>query len=318
MRRMAIVKEQAMSSSGIHKVGVIGLGTMGSGIAQVAAQSGFDTLAYDISDAALKRGTSIISKSLDRLVASFEKSAGQKGISAESRDVALGRLSTTTDLARLLDRDIIIEAALEKPDVKEALFCKLAELGYNGLMVSNTSSISITRLAAAYGKPELFMGMHFMNPVPLQQGVEIIRGLLTSDATYDAVVELCHAMDKVEIPAEDKAGFGINRMWIPFVNEAVRVVEEGVMAPNEADKCTLCLGHKMGPLTTADYVGLDVVLFICDVLAAEFGTAYMASPLLRRLVEAGQLGVKSGIGFYVWQDGKPVAVNPAVQRYRVK
>jgi 3-hydroxybutyryl-CoA dehydrogenase len=307
-----------MSTSGIHKIGVIGLGTMGSGIAQVAAQSGFDTLAYDISDAALARGTGIITKSLDRLVAAYEKSAGEKGISREAHDIAMGRLSTTTELSGLLDRELIIEAALEKVEVKEELFRQLAALGYGALLVSNTSSISITRLAAAYGKPELFMGMHFMNPVPMQQGVEIIRGLLTSDTTAATVVALCHDLGKIEIPAEDKAGFGINRMWVPFVNEAVRVVEEGVMAPDEADKCTLCLGHKMGPLTTADYVGLDVMLFICDVLAAEFGSAYMASPLLRRLVEAGQLGVKSGVGFYVWQDGKIAGVNPAVQRFRVK
>lgn len=307
-----------MSSSGIQRLGVIGLGTMGSGIAQVAAQCGFDTLAYDVSEAALSRGMGSISKSLDRLVSSFEKSGGEKGLSAEVRDAALGRLRTSTDMAELIDRQIIIEAALEKADVKEELFRQLRLLGYGGLLVSNTSSISITRLAAAYGKPDLFMGMHFMNPVPMQQGVEIIRGLLTSDATYTTVVALCHDLGKTEIPAEDKAGFGINRMWIPFVNEAVRVVEEGVMAPDEADKCTLCLGHKMGPLTTADYVGLDVIAFICDVLVAEFGTAYTASPLLRRLVEAGQLGVKSGVGFYIWQDGKPVEVNPAVQRYRMK
>jgi 3-hydroxybutyryl-CoA dehydrogenase len=307
-----------MSLSGIHKIGVIGLGTMGSGIAQVAAQSGFDTLAYDVSAAALARGTGIITKSLDRLVAAYEKSGGEKGITRETHDVALARLRTTTELSDLLDRELIIEAALEKVEVKEELFGQLAALGYAGLLVSNTSSISITRLAAAYGKPELFMGMHFMNPVPMQQGVEIIRGLLTCDATAATVVALCHDLGKIEIPAEDKAGFGINRMWVPFVNEAVRVVEEGVMSPDEADKCTLCLGHKMGPLTTADYVGLDVILFICDVLAAEFGSAYMASPLLRRLVEAGQLGVKSGVGFYVWQDGKVAGVNPAVTRFRVK
>jgi 3-hydroxybutyryl-CoA dehydrogenase len=307
-----------MSTSGIERIGVIGLGTMGSGIAQVAAQCGFNTVAYDISEEVLARGMSGIKRSLDRLVASHEKSAGEKGINAETRDVALGRLRTTAELADLLDRDLIIEAAVEKAEVKEELFKRLAGLGYGRLLVSNTSSISITRLAAAYGKPELFMGMHFMNPVPMQQGVEIIRGLLTNDSTYDTVVALCHDLGKTEIPAEDKAGFGINRMWVPFVNEAVRVVEEGVMAPDEADKCTLCLGHKMGPLTTADYVGLDVILFICDVLAAEFGSAYTASPLLKRLVEAGQLGVKSGVGFYVWQEGKIVGVNPAVMRFRVK
>jgi 3-hydroxybutyryl-CoA dehydrogenase len=311
-------QELKMSKSGITSIGVIGLGTMGSGIAQVAAQSGFTTTAYDVSEQALARGTGIITKSLDRLAASYEKSAGEKGISRETRDIALGRLNTTTDLNALVDCDIIIEAAIEKADVKEALFRQLAGLGYTGLLASNTSSISITRLGAAFGTPERFIGMHFMNPVPMQQGVEIIRGLLTSDETYSTIINLCHDLGKTEIPAEDKAGFGINRMWIPFVNEAVRVVEEGVMAPDEVDKCTLCLGHKMGPLTTADYVGLDVILFICDVLAAEFGSAYIASPLLKRLVEAGQLGVKTGAGFYIWSDGKPGDVNPAVRRYRVK
>ena len=307
-----------MGKSGIERIGVIGIGTMGSGIAQVCAQCGFDTVVYDIGETVLDRGLGIIKKSLERLVASFDKSGGEKGISAEARDTALSRLRTVLSLSDLLDRDLIIEAAVEKADVKEELYQRLAGLGYDRLLVSNTSSISITRLAAAYGKPELFMGMHFMNPVAMQQGVEVIRGLLTSDETYKTIVALCHDLGKTEIPAEDKAGFGINRMWIPFVNEAVRVVEEGVMAPDEADKCTLCLGHRMGPLTTADYVGLDVILFICDVLVAEFGSAYRASPLLKRLVEAGQLGAKTGVGFYVWQDGKPVDVNPAVKRYRIK
>ncbi|MCH7472713.1 3-hydroxybutyryl-CoA dehydrogenase [bacterium] len=307
-----------MGESGLSKIGVIGIGAMGSGIAQVAAQGGFTTVVVDLSQEALERGMGVINKSLDRLVASYEKSGGEKGISAENRDVALGRLTTTTELKDLLDCGIIIEAIVEKAGVKEEVFRDLAGLGYDKLLASNTSSISITRLAAACAQPEKFMGMHFMNPVPLQRGVEIIRGLMTSDETYNTIAALCHDLGKVEIPAEDKAGFGINRMWIPFVNEAVRVVEEGVMAPDEADKCTLCLGHKMGPLTTADFVGLDVILFVCNVLEQEFGSAYKASPLLKRLVEAGQLGAKSGMGFYKWEAGKPAGVNPAVQRYRVK
>lgn len=307
-----------MSTSGLSRIGVVGIGTMGSGIAQVAATSGFDTVVYDASAEGIARGTGAINASLERLVVSYEKTAGERGISREERDAAAARLKITGELSDLIDCEIIVEAIVEKLEVKASLYQQLAQLGYGKLLVSNTSSISITRLAQAYGKPELFMGMHFMNPVPLQQGVEIIRGLLTSDETYNTVVALCHDLGKVDIAAEDKAGFGINRMWIPFVNEAARVVEEGVMSPEEADKCTLCLGHKMGPLTTADYVGLDVIVFICDVLEAEFGSAYKASPLLKRLVEAGQLGAKSGQGFYSWQEGRAVSVNPAVARYRIK
>jgi 3-hydroxybutyryl-CoA dehydrogenase len=157
-----------------------------------------------------------------------------------------------------------------------------------------------------------------MNPVPMQIGVEIIRGLGTSDETYDTVVKLAHDMGKVEIPAEDKAGFAINRMWVPFVNEAIRIVEEGIANVEDVDKCTLCLAHRMGPLMTADYVGLDTMLFICDVLEEEFGSSYKASPLLKRLVESGNLGQKSGMGFYKWDGFKADGVNPDVTRYRIK
>jgi 3-hydroxybutyryl-CoA dehydrogenase len=161
--------------------------------------------------------------------------------------------------------------------------------------------------------------MHFMNPVPLQAGVEIIRGLLTSDDTYATIVALCSDLGKTALPAEDKAGFGVNRMWIPYVNEAARVVEEGVMDVDIVDQSAqLCLAHRMGPLMTADFVGLDVVLFICNVLAEEFGSAYNCSPLIKRLVEAGQLGAKSGRGFYLWDGGKASGVNPAVARYRIR
>ena len=307
-----------MSESGLSRIGVIGIGTMGNGITQVAAQSGFDTVVMDVSDEVLERGMGIIAKSLDRLVKAHEKSGGEKGITAEAKDEALGRITTTTELKDLLGCELIIEAAPELPNLKEQINGKLASLGYDKLLVSNTSGISITRLAAAYGKAEQFMGMHFMNPVPMQKGVEIIRGLKTSDETYAAVVALCHDMGKIEIPAEDKAGFAINRMWVPFVNEAIRVVEEGIASVEDVDKCTLCLAHKMGPLMTADYVGLDTMLFIAEVLEAEFGSPYKPSPLLRRLVESGQLGTKSGIGFYKWDGFKPAGVNPDVMRYRIK
>jgi len=307
-----------MSESGLNKIGVIGIGTMGNGIAQVAAQSGFETVVMDVNDEVLERGLSAISRSLDRLVKAFEKSAGEKGIDDAAKDAALARLSTTSALDDLLSCDLIIEAVPEIPELKEKINHNLAEAGYDKILCSNTSGISITRLGAAYGKPELYMGMHFMNPVPMQKGVEIIRGFATSDETYETVVKLCHDLGKVEIPAEDKAGFAVNRMFVPFVNEAIRVVEEGIASVDDADKVTLCLGHKMGPLMTADFVGLDVMVFICDVLEQEFGSFYKPTALLKRLVEAGDLGAKSGRGFYVWENYKPVGINPAVARYRIK
>jgi len=307
-----------MSTSDLKTIGVIGIGVMGNGIAQVAAQSGFETVVMDVNDEVVQRGMGHLSASLDRLVKAYEKSGGEKGISPEARAAALGRLRATTRLEDLLACDLIIEAVPERAELKEEVNRKLADLGYDKLLLTNTSGISITRLAAAYGHPDRYMGMHFMNPVPIQQGVEIIRGLLTSDETYRTVVELCHALGKTEIPAEDKAGFAINRMFVPFVNEAIRVVEEGIAGVDEVDKCTLCLGHRMGPLMTADYVGLDTTLFICRVLEEELGSFYRPSPLLKRLVESGQFGAKTGSGFYRWEGGKAAGVNPAVARYRIR
>jgi 3-hydroxybutyryl-CoA dehydrogenase len=306
-----------MSESGLKKIGVIGIGTMGNGIAQVAAQSGFATVVMDVDASVLEKGLDAIGRSLDRLVKAFETSGGEKGIDADAREHAFGRLSTTTRNEDLLDCDLIIEAVPERPELKEKINRNLAELGYDKILVSNTSGISITRLGAAYGNPERFMGMHFMNPVPMQKGVEIIRGLATSNATYDTVVALCHDLGKIEIPAEDKAGFAINRMFVPFVNEAIRVIEEGIASVDDVDKCTYCLGHKMGPLMTADYVGLDTMLFICKVLEDELGSFYKPSPLLKRLVESGQLGAKTGSGFYTWEKYKASGVNPDIARYRI-
>jgi 3-hydroxybutyryl-CoA dehydrogenase len=303
--------------SNLKKIGVIGIGTMGNGIAQVAAQSGFETLVMDINDEVLERGMSNINRSLDRLVKAHAKSEGKKGITEDQKAEALGRLSTTTAIADLVSCDAIVEAAPEIPELKEDINRKLAEAGYDKLLATNTSGISVTRLAAAYGKPELYMGMHFMNPVPMQQGVEIIRGLGTSQETYDTVVALCHDLGKIEIPAEDKAGFAVNRAFVPFVNEAIRVVEEGIAGVEDMDKVTLCLGHKMGPLMTADFVGLDVMVFIAKVLEEEFGSFYKPTALLKRLVESGQLGAKTGKGFYVWENFKPVGINPDVARYRI-
>jgi len=307
-----------MPASGISKIGVLGIGTMGSGIAQVSATSGFDTIVVDVSDEVVGKGLERINKSLDKLVASYEKSEGKRGLSKEVRDQAAARLKGSSKVDDLLDRDLIIEAVFEDYDIKAQVFRELDKKGFNRLLATNTSSISITRLASNYHDPAHFMGMHFMNPVPLQPGVEIIRGLLTGDEMYHTIVALCQDLGKTPIPAEDKAGFGINRMFIPFVNEAARVVEEGIMSVEDADKTTLCLGHKMGPISTMDYVGLDVIVAVCEVLEAEFGSPYKATALLKRLVEAGYLGMKTGKGFYIYEKDKEPYVNPAVARYRIK
>jgi 3-hydroxybutyryl-CoA dehydrogenase len=303
-------------ASGIRKVGVIGMGLMGSGIAQVAAAHGFETTAVDMAAELVEKGMARIRDSLGRLAASHRKTGGKTGIAPEATEEILARLRTSTSHAELLECDILIEAITEDEQAKRDLIGSLARQGYRRLFVSNTSSISITRLAAAYGAPEKFMGMHFMNPVPVQPGCELIRGLLTSEETWRTVTEFCRELGKEPIRAEDKAGFGINRMFVPFLLEAVKVVEEGVMSCEDADKTPLCLGHKMGPITTLDFVGLDTTLAIADVLERELGPSYKPPDLLRKLVAAGFRGIKNGRGFYLWEGDRKVGVNPAVERYQ--
>jgi 3-hydroxybutyryl-CoA dehydrogenase len=305
-------------NSGIRKVGVIGIGLMGSGIAQVAAAKGFDTVVVDVTTEILAKGTERIRDSLRRLVGSYQKSSGKTGISAEEEAKTIARIKTSTDRRDLLGCDILIEAVVEDEAAKKNLISSLAEMGYQKLLASNTSSISITRLAVSYRLPEKFMGMHFMNPVPIQPGCELIRGFLTSEETFQAILEFCRELGKEPILAEDKAGFGINRMFVPFLNEAIKVVEEGIMSCEDADKTTFCLGHKMGPITTLDYVGLDTTLAIAQVLEKELGACYKAPDLLYKLVAVGFHGIKNGRGFYLWEKGKKVGVNPAVARYRRK
>lgn len=305
-------------SSGIHRVGVIGIGLMGSGIAQVAATRGFDTRVVDVTEEIVQKGRQRIHESLGRLVQSYDKSGGKSGISTGEKEKTLDRLQASTDRRMLLECDIIIEAIVENESAKKEMIASLAALGFEEMLVSNTSSISITRLASAYAHPDRFMGMHFMNPVPVQPGCELIRGLLTSDETFHRAGEFCRELGKEPIFAEDKAGFGINRMFVPFLNDAVKVVEEGIMSCEDVDKTTLCLGHKMGPITTLDYVGLDTTLAIARVLAKELGPGYMPADLLCKLVAAGFYGIKNGRGFYLWDHGKKTGVNPAVLRYRRK
>jgi 3-hydroxybutyryl-CoA dehydrogenase len=302
--------------SGIRKVGVIGIGLMGSGIAQVAATRGFDTLVVDVSPEILEEGMKRIRESLQRLAESHQKSAGKSGVAAEEKGKILGRLSNSKKREALLDRDILIEAIVENEAAKKELIGSLSKMGYQGVFASNTSSISITRLARASAHPEGLMGMHFMNPVPIQPGCELVRGLLTSEETWTRVTAFTQELGKEPILAEDKAGFGINRMFVPFLMEAVKVIEEGIMSCEDADKTTLCLGHKMGPIATLDYVGLDTTQSIAETLEQELGPCYRSPDLIRKLVAAGFYGMKNGKGFYLWDKGKIIGVNPVVKKYR--
>ena len=280
--------------STIKKIGVVGAGQMGNGIAQVSAATGFDVILSDISQEALDRGMATIQKSLDKFV-SKEK------ISESERDAILGRISTTLELSEVAQADLVIEAATEREDLKLDIFKKLDELApANTILATNTSSISITRIAGATNRPEQVIGMHFMNPVPIMKLVEIIRGLATSDATYDAVNEASEKMGKTTVLAQDYPGFIVNRILMPMINEAVYALMEGVGSVEDIDAAMkLGTNQPMGPLTLADFIGLDTCLAIMNVLHENLGdTKYRPCPLLRKYVDAGWLGRKVKRGFY--------------------
>jgi 3-hydroxybutyryl-CoA dehydrogenase len=280
--------------SDIRRVGVIGAGTMGSGIAQVFAQAGLDVRLIDSAPGALDRARATIEKSLGKLL---EKSR----ITADERDSALARLWTGVNLDALSDVDYVVEAVFEDAAVKRELFARLDQLTRpDVILASNTSSISITLLGAATTRPDRVLGMHFMNPVPLMALVELIRGQTTSAPTMMAATNLCIRLNKTAVEAADYPGFIANRVLMPMINEAIYALMEGVGTAEAIDTVMkLGMNHPMGPLTLADFIGLDVCLAILEVLHEGLGDPkYRPCPLLRRMVAAGHLGRKSGQGFY--------------------
>jgi 3-hydroxybutyryl-CoA dehydrogenase len=280
----------------IKTIGIIGAGTMGNGIAHVCARSGFQVILCDVQQAFLERGLATIEKNLSREVT-------KEKLTAEAAAQARARITPTLDRESLRTCDFAIEAATEKFDIKSQLFRDLDRILPPGaILASNTSSISITKLAAVTDRPELVIGMHFFNPVPVMQLVEIIRGLQTSQATFDQVRALAQKLDKTPVEVNDAAGFVSNRVLMPLINEAIYTVMEGVATPEAVDKVfVLGMAHPMGPLALADFIGLDVCADIMRVMAEGLGNPkYNPCPLLVRMVDAGWLGRKSGRGFYTY------------------
>ncbi len=282
----------------VKRIGVVGAGQMGSGIAQVAASAGYEVVLVDVAESFLERGLAAIRRSLVKFL--------EKGkITQEAYEEALGRIRTSLSLEDLKDADLIVEAIVEDEGEKRRLFERLGALAKpEAILASNTSSIPITALARYSGRPERFIGMHFFNPVPLMQLVEVIRGELTSEATRDTVVGVARRMGKTPLEVQDYPGFISNRLLMPMINEAIEALREGVATKEAIDGIMrLGMNHPMGPLELADFIGLDTCLAIMEVLHRGFGDdKYRPSPLLRRMVQAGLLGRKTGRGFYAYDE----------------
>jgi 3-hydroxybutyryl-CoA dehydrogenase len=286
----------------VQRVGIIGAGQMGGGIAQVAAVSGFDVVLMDVRQEALDGALALMKRLLDRQI--------QKGTMTESdRDAAFGRIETATAMSALSDCDLVVEAATEAEEIKRKIFKELVEnVKDDAIIASNTSSISITRLAASTDRPERFIGMHFMNPVPAMKLVEVIRGIATAEDTYQSIKSLCEKLGKTAVTAEDFPAFIVNRILLPMINEAVYTLYEGVGTVESIDTAMkLGANHPMGPLELADFIGLDTCLAVMQVLYDGLADSkYRPCPLLVKYVEAGWLGRKVNRGFYDYRGETPV------------
>ena len=280
----------------VDTVGVVGAGTMGNGIAQVAATAGYDVVMRDIEAKLVERGLDSIDDSLSRFV-SKEK------LSESEADAALDRITGTTDLDDLAAADLVIEAAVENMDVKKEIFGDLDDLVDDDVVLAtNTSTLSITSIAAATEREELVVGLHFMNPVPVMKGVEVVRGELTDDAVVDLAHAFSESLEKETWESDDKPGFVTNRILMPWLNEGIRAYDEGVASKEDIDRgMTLGTNVPMGPLTLADHIGLDICLHASETLYEELGDRYKPAYLLKRKVEAGELGKKTGSGFYEYE-----------------
>ncbi len=281
----------------VAKVMVIGAGQMGSGIAQVCAQAGYQVFLNDLKTEFVEHGLGVIGKNLDRHVAKGRMTEEEKG-------EVLGRITSSTDLKDAHAVDLVIEAAVENMEIKTKIFAQLDEIApEHAILASNTSSMPITEIAAATKRPEKVIGMHFMNPVPVMKLVEIIRGLATADEVYQVIEDMTKTLSKVPVEVNDFPGFVSNRVLMPMINEAVYTLYEGVAAKEAIDEVMkLGMNHPMGPLTLADFIGLDTCLYIMETLHEGFGDdKYRPCPLLRKYVKAGWLGRKTGRGFYVYE-----------------